>query len=237
MNMKYEVKDIMRLIWEQGRESSPRGQKIKEINFFQGEIINPFSTYPSRKYDMTYYLHEMDWYFRGDPYDLSICKYAKQWGKIVQDDGRIFSNYGYYWYADGGLDWVVSTLRSDPDSRQAYIPMLSRDHLFEGNKDVVCTKGILFRIVDNELVMHVAMRSSDVVWGMGTDLLTFHTLHTQIADVLRVPLGKFIFSSDSIHVYERHFDMVKEIVRNDEELIRTEVLDFDWDRYYENVKR
>jgi thymidylate synthase len=134
------------------------------------------------------------------------------WGKLLQNDGRIFSNYGHFWFTQGGFDWVVKTLSKDVDSRQAYIPMCNASHMFEGNKDVVCTKGIQFRMRHGFLNMHVSMRSSDAIYGLATDLPCFWTLWQMVACQMGVRIGEFIFSADSVHIYEKHYEMAEQMI-------------------------
>jgi len=214
----YVVYDIWREILVNGRESSPRGQKIKELDCFQGEITNPWSTYEARKYPLSYAKREFQWYLGANPFDNRIAKYAKMWNKISQPNGRIFSNYGFYWFnpefnrGASGLDWVVHTLTKDPDSRQAYIPMNCCDHLFDDNADVVCSKGPQFRIIDGLLDIQVSFRSSDAVFGLGTDLPTYWWLWEMIALKLDVPRGRMVFEANSLHIYEQHWDMVSKVI-------------------------
>jgi thymidylate synthase len=208
---QYDVLDIITEIFLYGKESKPRGKLIREIEYFQGEVTNPWSNYEGRNFNLDYVKREFQWYLNADPYDTRICKYAKIWNKIVQDDGRIYSNYGQYWFTYG-IDWVAQTLTDDPNSRQAIIPMLSKEHLFTGNKDVVCSVGPQFRIVDGKLNMHVKFRSSDAIFGLGTDLPTYWWLWEMAAVRLNADKGIFVFSADSLHIYDYHFGMAEQII-------------------------
>lgn len=222
--MSNEMPAVIRafqLVNQDGVISAPRGKKIKEILFARIAIDYPFHSLSFRPRDnLDYIKKEFMWYLRGDPFDDSICQEASIWETIKQPDGCIFSNYGYYWFRrpnkDGrsGFEYVCETLLRDPDSRQAYIPMLGNEHIFNGNKDVVCTKGISFRIVKEpvegqtdkiaeKLIMHVNMRSSDLAIGSSIDWPTFWWLHEMVSLRLRVPKGVFIFDTDSLHVYEK----------------------------------
>lgn len=211
------VPDILSDVYHHGRVSKPRGMECRELDYYQCIITNPWTMHPARKYNIDYFKREFQWYLGADPTDLRICKHAAMWKKLVQKDGSILSNYGQYWFGDqDGFNWVVDTLSRDPDSRQAYIAMNNYHHAFEGNTDFVCTKGIQFRIAGGKVNMHVAMRSSDAIWGLGTDLPCFDALHHMVAWVLGVEVGLFMFSTDSVHIYERHYEMVEEILNSPE---------------------
>jgi len=219
----YVVYEIWKEIMEHGRKSCPRDQKILELDCFQGEIDDPWSTYKARKYPLGYAKAEFQWYLGADPYDLRIIKHAKMWDKIKQSDGRIFSNYGYYWFNHryfnhgkagpySGFEWIIELLNNDKDSRQAYLPMNNVDHLFLGNKDVVCSKGPQFRIIDGKLDIQVSFRSSDAVFGLGTDLPTYWWLWEMVAEQLSIPKGKMVFEANSLHIYEKHWAMVNKVI-------------------------
>lgn len=210
------IHSIWKKILNEGTIISPRGSLCKELKYVQFEITDLSQDFPSRNFNLDYAKREFQWYLTADKFNLDICKYAKLWIKIIQNDNSINSNYGQYWFRNNGFKWVTECLTIDPDSRQAYIPMLGAQHMFPSNKDVVCTKGIQFSITDDMLDMHVAMRSSDAVYGMATDLLTFKWLQEMVACDLNVDVGRLIFSADSLHIYEKHFDLVETVVNTPE---------------------
>ncbi len=200
-----------------GRVTSPRGQKVLEIENYQMDLskADRFSNFTARKMNLQYIKEEFKWYLRADPFDASICEHASMWKKIQQPDGRFHSNYGQYWFgSQQGARWVLETLRDDSDSRQAIIPMLNKDHLYKGNTDIVCTESISFRIRDGKLNMSVNMRSNDAIFGITNDVPAFSFLHEMIAVVLNIPVGNYCHKADSLHVYERHFKMLENIVKD-----------------------
>lgn len=205
-----------------GCKISPRGQDTLELRNYQFTVDNPFSSFKARKFNLSYLKQEFLWYLSGDPYNTIILRASDNWSKFRQPTGHWFSNYGQYWFGPhinpavgagyiSGVDWVVSQLRKDPDSRQAIIPMLSTNHLFDGNVDVVCTVYVNFHVRDGKLHMTVRMRSSDIIWGYGNDLPCFWWLHEIVARLLGLEVGQYVHSSDSLHVYSRHFDMINKI--------------------------
>ena len=216
MSIILSVKDILKLVMHNGSLCKVKDDEIMDYPYIQCIIKDPWSTYPDRKYDINYFKREFQWYLNADPFDKRITKFAKTWEKIKQPNGSIFSNYGQYWFGrQNGFRWVVESLLEDPRTRQAYIPMCNASHIFPGNKDMVCTKGIQFRNVDDHIHMHVCMRSSDAIWGLGTDLPCFYVLWHMVCVAVGKEPGYFIFSSDSVHVYKRHFEMAGKIIENE----------------------
>lgn len=200
---------------------SPRGQKVLELQdymFTMGPRIR-FTSYLERKFNLDYAKFEMLWYLTGDKWNDSITKSATMWEDLRQSDGSWLSNYGQYWFGpQQGMEWVLDQLFKDEDTRQAIIPMLNKDHLFAGNKDIVCTLSISFRIRNDKLFMSVNMRSQDAIWGMTNDIFCFSVLHEMIYVMLRdgkyydLEMGTYTHKVDSLHVYERHFEMLDQIL-------------------------
>lgn len=197
--------------------TSPRGQKVLEIQDYMITMgpRDRFTSYKARSFNLDYAKFEMAWYLTADPYNDSIMRSATMWKELRQEDGAWFSNYGQYWFGkQQGFDWVINQLTVDKDTRQAVIPMLNHSHLVQGNKDIVCTESISFRIREDHLYMSVNMRSQDAMWGFTNDIFCFSILHEMVYVMLRdtaypnLQLGSYTHKVDSFHVYQRHFDML-----------------------------
>jgi thymidylate synthase len=203
-------------LYDYGRLVRPRGQDVLELEdyTYSVEPDQIFCNLPARKLKLSYIKREFLWYLGGRLDDLSIAAHAKLWGEIAVD-GEVNSNYGYYWFAKGGIRWVVNELARDPDSRRAVIPILGTlpRHLTDATKDVPCTESVAFRIRNGELRMTVHMRSQDAVFGLGNDVPCFSFLHRMVHTLLlgsglQVQLGRLTTTATSLHVYERHFDLL-----------------------------
>ena len=57
------------------------------------------------------------------------------------------------------------------------------------------------------------MRSSDLIFGIAYDIPAFTMFQELIANELNVGLGTYTHTSNSLHIYERHFDMAEKIIR------------------------
>lgn len=216
--------EIFSRLKKEGKFFSPRGLKVLEIENFHFDFppYIRFMNFESRKLNLSYIKEEFKWYLRGNRFDSSIIKHAKLWGEIQNDDGSINSNYGQYiWGGQNQYDRVIQTLVSDKDSRQAIIMILNEKHLASVTKDYPCTCSINFRIRDDKLNMTVHMRSMDAIYGAGNDFPTFSFVHEMMLRSLQqyypdLKYGIYHHSADSFHVYEKHFDMLENILAGDE---------------------
>lgn len=203
-----------------------KGDVIREIENHQIVLYPeyPFVDFESRKYDISYFKKEMLWKLTGDPYNTSIEEHAKIWKSVKNTNGTFNSNYGQYWFGKQmGLFKAFNELVLDKHTRRACIPMLSTEHIGHGVKDTVCTGHITFLIRDDFLNVSVSMRSSDQIFGLGTDIPTFSVLQRIMLGMINTVhhftnLGTLTITADSSHIYERHFPMVENILNNREEI-------------------
>lgn len=195
----------------------PRGEEVREIGDLQITVDPryPFQSFDVRKYNFDYFREEMKWKLSANKYDESIKAHAKMWESVQNPDGTFNSNYGQYWFGEQKGFWtVVEELIRDKDSRRAVIPMLAKEHMSPQTKDTVCTESVGFRIRNNMLHMSAHMRSSDQVFGLGTDIPTFAFLQQLVFGMLMdiypdLSLGEITVTAMSSHIYSRHYVMVE----------------------------
>lgn len=204
-----------------GQEICPRGLDCREVED-QQIVIHPdypFMTFKHRNYDVGYFKKEFLWKLTANPYDRSIQNHAKLWKEIINPDGTYNSNYGRFFFGPGHNIWdIVTELTRDMDSRKAYIPMLNVTHMAPHVIDTVCTLGVGFRVRNGRLDMSCYMRSSDIIFGLATDIPTFAFLYRLVKGLLPMDLevGYINVTAMSSHVYSRHYEMVTKILNDSE---------------------
>jgi thymidylate synthase len=208
--------------------TSPRGMEVREILNCSIEIEDPMVNtfhHPLRSSPLKYIAAEVLWYFSRTNDPTYIENYASLWKNIHNEDGTVNSAYGYLIFADRNAhgfsqyQWVIESLKKDKDSRQAFMHFNKPKHQFLENKDQVCTLQALFHIRENKLHMTLTMRSNDVIYGFMTDWAFFSILHNHVFLELKktypeLEMGSYTHISHSMHLYERHYDLVKEMVKN-----------------------
>lgn len=213
-------------------ESSPRDMKIKESLGCSFKILNIRDRIPyikERNFSTSYLISELLWYFSGNNSTKWISNYSKFW-KNISDDGltansaygaRIFKNHPYQNFLSSKefdhsalVQWeeVKAELKRDQDSRRAVIHIRMPQDSVAAKKDVPCTLTLQFFIRDGALHQVASMRSSDLIFGLAYDIPAFTMFQELLAFELNVDCGHYIHISGSLHIYERHFKMVEEIL-------------------------
>jgi len=140
----------------------------------------------------------------------------KAWQMTANRHGEINSNYGHLIFSDkyhNQFDQVVNELRKNKDSRRASMvyqrPSIWLEYNDQCKNDFICTNSVTYYIRDNELHCVVQMRSNDVIFGYRNDFAWQEYVLCALADELGVDDGEIYWQVQNLHVYERHFDLVK----------------------------
>jgi thymidylate synthase len=209
---------------------SPRGLKINESMNVAHVVENPaMCLYENEKRSsqLKYIAAETVYYFSGRR-DLDfISRFAPFWNQIANNDKTVNSAYGNLIFnevGEGGLtqwQWAYNSLIHDKDTRQAILLFNKPNYQYYGNKDFICTLNGVFNIRDNKLNFTVQMRSNDAILGTATDFSFFCLLQMQMLKLLKMDkypeleLGSFTHIANSYHVYERHFELIEEMISSD----------------------
>jgi len=205
-----------------GDISQPRDLKVIENLLSQTEIdpTKVIANFDARKFNWKYFAGELAWYLSKDNNVDYISNFSGFWNNITNPGtNEINSNYGSLLFGEQ-LKWVVDSLKSDKNTRQAIAFLNQPKFQFEGNKDFVCTMYMNFFIRDNKLNMKVQMRSNDVFYGLTFDapFFGFVLQHMRLWLLKEYPdleLGTYFHCADNIHYYERHFELADAVMNDD----------------------
>ena len=166
-----------------------------------------------------YIYAELDWYL-GCSTNINDIRYKDEpptaWQYAANKYGEINSNYGKLIFDDKyyrQFDNVVNELKYEPDSRRAVMiynrPSIWTEFDENGKNDFICTNAVSYYIRDNHLQSVVQMRSNDVVFGYKNDYAWQRYVMNMVANEVDCEVGSLIWQVQNLHVYERHFDLVK----------------------------
>ena len=174
-----------------------------------------------------YIERELQWYDSQSLYVDDIPGETPQiWKDISSDEGKINSNYGWCIYSEeNGNQYknVLRELRNNPNSRRAVMlynrPSMHLDYSRDGMNDFICTYSNTFMIRDGCLISHYLMRSNDAVFGYNNDVAWAKFVQGQLAYDLGIPCGDLIWTATNLHVYERHFEFIEDLVRAEHKVV------------------
>lgn len=189
---------------------------------------------PARKTNLEYVAKELDWYLSQD---LCIKGHPgiesnKIWQSCATSRGYINSNYGTLVFKPDELgmsqyDYCKSALMDNKFTRQALMiytrPSIHRESCDgeHADYDFICTTHVqVFITNDNKLDYIVNMRSNDAIFGLQNDYCWHHYVYHKLLSEMQVDypeldVGHIYWNAGSMHVYERHYDLLKYIVKGE----------------------
>lgn len=170
---------------------------------------------------------EVAWFLQGDQDARFIQQYAPLWSKFIEPLGGggalkgVKAAYGYRWRRHFGRDQIacaIKALRDNPTDRRVYVSAWdpAQDGLgAKGQKNVPCPTSFTLSIVGNRLYSSLFIRSSDVFVGLPYDIMGHALLMKAFAVELGVSLGSMQVTCAHAHLYEAHWDMAQEALRQE----------------------
>ncbi len=170
---------------------------------------------------------ELDWYEScstniTDIYPEGDKEPPQAWQYTANVHGEINSNYGHLIFSKTYHKQYNQVLKElsevNPDSRRASMiyqrPSIWREYKENGKNDFICTNAVTYYIRDGYLHAAVQMRSNDVMFGYRNDYAWQRYVQEKLQKDLyfsgvHIELGHMYWQVQNLHVYERHFDLVK----------------------------
>lgn len=177
---------------------------------------------------------ELDWY---KSMDLSIIGHEgiesnPTWQSCCTKDEKkeINSNYGWCVFSEENgsqYDNCLEVLKKDKTTRNAIImynrPEIYKDYKRNGMHDMICTFMSHFFIRNNKLYMIHNMRSNDIRYGficsdLAWNCFVYQNMYEDLKSTYPdIEVGTIIWTSDSMHLYSRHFDDLKNFFESERE--------------------
>lgn len=191
-----------------GELVAPRGKLTKELpqRTMVVDMRRPVLLVPERSLNYRFMAAEAYWILSGDDTVTGIAPYNSRIAEFSDDGERFFGAYGPKIL--GQLDYVVTKLKADHDTRQAGLTIWRENP--PATKDVPCTVAVFFSLRGRLLNAHVFMRSSDVWLGVPYDVFNFSMLAHLVCGLLNddrasaelYEPGRLHLTAASSHLYE-----------------------------------
>ncbi len=213
--------DLLNHIMENGTQKSDRtGTGTRSVFGYQMRfnLADGFPVMTTKKLHLKSIIHELLWFLNGD----TNVKYLQEngvriWNEWADEDGNLGHIYGYQWrswpdYNGGHIDQikeVVETLKNNPDSRRIIVSAWNVADLPNMNLPP-CHAFFQFYVADGKLSLQLYQRSADCFLGVPFNIASYALLLMMMAQVTGLEAGDFVHTLGDAHIYNDHFEQVRE---------------------------
>ena len=141
------------------------------------------------------------------------------WDEWADADGSIGKAYGYqlgvkHQYKEGMMDQVdrvIYDLKNNPYSRRIMTNIYVHQDLHEMNL-YPCAYSMTFNVTDGRLNAILNQRSQDVLAANNWNVVQYAVLVHMLAQVCDLQPGELVHVIADAHIYDRHVDIIKELI-------------------------
>lgn len=141
------------------------------------------------------------------------------WDSWADEDGSIGKAYGYqlgvkHHYREGMMDQVdrvIYDLKNNPYSRRIMTNLYVHQDLHEMNL-YPCAYSMTFNVTGNRLNAILNQRSQDVLTANNWNVVQYAVLVHMLAQVCGYEAGELVHVIADAHIYDRHIEIVKELI-------------------------
>lgn len=141
------------------------------------------------------------------------------WDEWADEDGSIGKAYGYqlgvkHQYKEGNMDQVdrvIYDLKHNPYSRRIMTNIYVHQDLHEMNL-YPCAYSMTFNVTDGRLNAILNQRSQDILAANNWNVVQYAVLMHMLAQVCDLKVGELVHVIADAHIYDRHIEIVKELI-------------------------
>jgi thymidylate synthase len=140
--------------------------------------------------------------------------YWKPKAKFPGDLGRVYGVQWRKWQRPDGttvdqIAEVIEGIKKDPNGRRHIVTAWNPGELDQMALPP-CHMFFQFFVADGKLSLYMHQRSCDMFLGVPFNIASYSLLLAMVAQVTGLKQGEFIHSLGDAHIYNNHFDAVKE---------------------------
>lgn len=213
--------DLLRHILQHGTDKGDRtGTGTRSVFGYQMRfnLEEGFPLLTTKKLHLKSIIYELLWFLRGDTNARWLQERGVRiWNEWASPDGDLGHIYGYQWrswpaYDGGFIDQIseaVQTIKINPDSRRIIVSAWNVADLKNMNLPP-CHAFFQFYVADGRLSLQLYQRSADSFLGVPFNIASYALLTMMMAQVCGLRPGDFIHTLGDAHIYNNHFEQVRE---------------------------
>ena len=162
---------------------------------------------------------EMLWIWQQKSNNVKDLK-LRNWDSWADESGSIGKAYGYqlgvkYKFKQGEMDQVDNVLwalKNDKYSRRILTNIYNFQDLSEMNLEP-CAYSMTFNVSGDTLNGILNQRSQDILTANNWNVVQYSVLLMMLAQVSGLKAGELVHVISDAHIYDRHVDIVKELIK------------------------
>lgn len=202
--------------WEDGKYAYTI-KRFGVVNRY--DLSEEFPAITLRKTYIKSAVDEMLWIWQKKSNNVNDLK-SHIWDAWADPDGSIGKAYGYqmgvkHMYKEGMMDQVdrvIYDLKNNPYSRRIMTNLYVHQDLHE-MKLYPCAYSVTFNVTGNKLNAILNQRSQDVLAANNWNVVQYAVLVYMLAQVTGFEPGELVHVIADAHIYDRHIDIVKELIK------------------------
>ncbi|MBB5914593.1 thymidylate synthase [Nocardia transvalensis] len=216
-----QYEDLLRQVLDAGTPKADRtGTGTRSIfgHQLRYDLSAGFPLVTTKRVHLKSIVYELLWFLRGD----SNVEWLRENGVTIWDEwagptGELGPVYGVQWRSwptpDGAhidqISQILSTLRTDPDSRRMIV---SAWNVGELDKMALAPCHALFQfyVAGGRLSCQLYQRSADLFLGVPFNIASYALLTHMVAQQAGLEPGDFVWTGGDCHIYDNHLDQVRE---------------------------
>ena len=213
--------DALRYILENGADKSDRTGTGTRSVFgmdLRYDLNKGFPLLTTKKVFTRGVIAELLWFLDGDTNIKALTdQNVHIWDEWADENGDLGPVYGKNWRAwetaDGRVIDQISealhTIKTNPDSRRIIV---SAWNVGDIDKMALPPCHLLFQfyVAEGKLSCKLTQRSADMLLGVPFNIASYALLTHMMAAQVGLGVGDFIWSGGDCHIYNNHFDQVRE---------------------------
>jgi thymidylate synthase len=228
---KYYIQNIKKIISEGSWDENPRPKYSDGTPAYSKFITSVFEEYDISKGEFPIPtlrntaiktgIREILWIYQKQTSSLKVAREMgiNWWEEWNIGDDTIGQRYGGTIAKYSLMDGLVEGLIKNPFSRRHIINMYQYSDLQETNGLHPCAYETLWSVRkgDNQLILDMTLiqRSNDYITAGYINKIQYTALLMMVAGHCNYKVGKFCHLVQNLHIYDRHFDAVSELLNKD----------------------
>ena len=215
----------VRPIWTDTNEKAYTIKKFGVVNRY--DLREEFPALTLRKTALKSAMDEVLWIYQRKNNNIRDLK-PHIWDEWAGEDGSIGTCYGYVIGQKDSrngqimdqMDFVLNEIKKNPYSRRIITNMFIPQYLDGGHLEP-CAYSMTYNVTkdkDGNKVLNAVLnqRSQDILAANNWNVCQYALLLMMVAQVSSMIAGELIHVIADAHIYDRHVDIIKELIKREE---------------------